>query len=414
MNNSFGIGDRFGMQGTWQLKAFQMAEQEGRFIIPVWNKSYREHSLVKTVPEDVRNEADTAVKVSGWSRPYYVDADHINFETAEGFLASSDFFTIDVADRIGVAPGEDIIEDFKDRNRKYAGSLQIEGLKDPVSISQSFLSHIAGTFVPACIEATRIYRKIREGKGNVPFRVEVSMDEVDRPQSPAELFFILAELVHAGMIPDTIAPRFTGNFHKGVDYIGDLSEFEKEFEQDLLVIEQVRTEFGIEKEIRLSVHSGSDKFSIYPAIRKISCRHNRGIHLKTAGMTWLEEFTGLVISGNEGLGFAKFLYGEAYNRLAELTKPYLMVTNVQIKDLPEPEELNSWDAKRLAESVMHDSSCRSFNPALRQLMHLSYKIAAENFDDFSRLVHEHAETIGKRVTDNIYQRHIKPLFIDPV
>src|ERR1700690_1798609 len=98
---SIGLGDRFGMEGAAQLRALQKAEQLGVEIVPVWNKSNREHVIVGTAPGNVRLEADEAVKACSWRRSYYVDADHIGLTTVDRFIPSSDFYTIDVADYIG-------------------------------------------------------------------------------------------------------------------------------------------------------------------------------------------------------------------------------------------------------------------------------------------------------------------------
>ena len=99
--HSIGIGDRFGRQGKAQLNAIIKAKQNGVDIAPVWNKSYREHSIVGTNPADVRAKADAAVKALGWAGSYYVDADHINLSNVDSFIEPSNFFTLDVADYIG-------------------------------------------------------------------------------------------------------------------------------------------------------------------------------------------------------------------------------------------------------------------------------------------------------------------------
>src|SRR3972149_11286007 len=98
---SIGVGDRFGMEGEAQVRALQEAEAMGVRVVPVWNKSNREHSIIGTNPQDARKEAEEAVQRCGWKHPYYVDADHIGLATVDRFLESSDFFTIDVADYIG-------------------------------------------------------------------------------------------------------------------------------------------------------------------------------------------------------------------------------------------------------------------------------------------------------------------------
>src|SRR4030042_3913346 len=88
---SIGIGDRFGLEGAAQLRALQQARELGVTVVPVWNKSHREHSIIGTSPDDTRRAADNAVRTCGWQEPYYVDADHIRLEKVEAFLQSSNY-----------------------------------------------------------------------------------------------------------------------------------------------------------------------------------------------------------------------------------------------------------------------------------------------------------------------------------
>jgi len=121
---SFGLGDRFGHQGNAQLNAIIAASEKGIEITPVWNKSNREHITIGTIPEDVRLEADSVTKKAGFKKPYFVDADHINFETVDRFIECSDFFTIDVASYIGKKANTDEIAEFMSDVKKYTGELQ--------------------------------------------------------------------------------------------------------------------------------------------------------------------------------------------------------------------------------------------------------------------------------------------------
>ena len=284
---SFGIGDRFSMQGKYQLKAMIMAEKAGIKIIPVWNKSNREHQIIHSKPEKTRIEADKAVKDLGWKNDYFVDADHINMGNVDSFIDQCNFFTIDVADYIGKKANESSIEEFVRNNEKYIGELLIPGIAKPFNISKEQLHLIGSKFLFATQEAFNIYSHIASKKGADNFITEVSMDEVDEAQSPVELFFILSMLGKAGVPAQTIAPKFTGRFNKGVDYVGDPDQFAKEFEQDLLVIDLAIKEFGLPGILKLSVHSGSDKFSIYPLMGNLIRKYNKGLHIKTAGTTWL-------------------------------------------------------------------------------------------------------------------------------
>ena len=122
---SMGIGDRFARQGKAQLQAMLLARARGVDIAPVWNKSHREHSIIHTSPDDVRAEADAAVAALGWQGSYHVDADHIGLENVDLFMASSDFFTLDVADFTGVPADDADIKTFVEKCKKYAGSLEI-------------------------------------------------------------------------------------------------------------------------------------------------------------------------------------------------------------------------------------------------------------------------------------------------
>ena len=409
---SFGIGDRFALQGTAQLKAFQKALQEYKVhITPVWNKSYREHKTVHSHPESVRSEADTAARSLGWEGDYLVDADHINLSNVDDFLASSDFFTIDVAEYINADISHEEIEYFIKVNSRYIGKISIPGIDRPLDISRDFIRRSAEKFLKAIQEASRIYQYIIARKGK-DFIAEVSMDEVEEPQSPAELFMVLSGLAQYGVNIQTIAPKFTGRFNKGVDYVGDIQTFRNEFEEDLLVIDYAIKEFQLAENLKLSVHSGSDKFSIYPSIQAITRKHDKGVHIKTAGTTWLEEIAGLALSGGSGLEMAKRIYKEAVGRFDELTRPYSTVIDIGFDRLPKPEQVNTWDNRRFCATLRHDPENPYYNPEFRQLLHVAYKVAAEYGDQFLNLVRQNEGIIGELVTENLYLNHIKPIFIE--
>lgn len=408
---SFGTGDRFAHQGEAQLQGSILAKEAGVELTHVWNKSFREHKTVKSDPSSVREEADAAVKALGWKGQYCVDADHINMDTVDAFASCSDFFTLDVADYIGKEVSQAENDKFVSKYSKYIGELSIPGIDTPFQINEDFLKNIASTFLFATQEAGKIYRRISDLKGNEDFIAEVSMDEVEDPQTPAELFFILAAIADAGIPAQTIAPKFTGRFNKGVDYVGDVDQFAREFEEDILVIQQAIIEFGLPKNLKLSVHSGSDKFSIYKPIRELTKKYNTGVHVKTAGTTWLEELIGLAEAGNEGLELAKAIYAKALNRFDELTGPYATVIDVQIEALPTAEDVNDWSGKKFADTLRHDQSNVDFNPQFRQLLHCAYKVASEFGETYFNALDKYKENVAKNVTENIFERHIKPLFI---
>jgi tagaturonate epimerase len=408
---SIGVGDRFAHQARAQLRACMLASGKGVDVIPVWNKSNREHRLVGSHPESVLEAAKSAVKELGWTKPYHVDADHIRLETVEGFLRYADFFTLDVADSIGRLPATDAVMAFVRQHPELSGKLRIPGIAVNFEVNRAEVARIAGKYLMAVTDASRIYRLIANRKGSQPFITEVSMDETDRPQTPLELLVILVALADAGVPVQTIAPKFTGRFNKGVDYRGDVAQFEKEFNEDLAVIAYAVKRHGLPANLKLSIHSGSDKFSIYGPIRQALARWDAGLHLKTAGTTWLEEVIGLAEAGGEGLALAKELYQEALEQVEELCAPYATVIEIDRNLLPGAAAVSAWTSEQYVAALRHDPKCADFNPHLRQLLHVSYKLAAHQGDRFRRLLKECEPTIARNVTTNLWERHIQPVFL---
>jgi tagaturonate epimerase len=408
---SLGTGDRFSHQGEAQLAAVIKAKETlGIDITLVWNKSNREHNIVHSEPSDTRKEADAAVSALNYKAPYFVDADHINMSNVDRFIDYSDFFTLDVADFIGKKTTETEITNFIKKHKSYCGFFNIPGIPHQFNITEEYLRTFAEKFLFAINEASNIYRHIESKKGEGNFVTEVSMDEVDEPQKPLDMLFILKVLADLKVPVQTIAPKFTGRFNKGVDYEGDPIRFGKEFEEDILVIDYAVKNFGLPDNLKLSVHSGSDKFSIYPAMGKIIKKHDKGIHVKTAGTTWLEEITGLALSGGKGLEIAKTIYRRAYERKEELCAPYATVIDIKSDLLPSPDQVDVYSGNEFAAALQHERTNPAYNPSLRQLLHVGYKVASELGKEYTNALVSNRETISKCVTGNLYDRHILRLF----
>lgn len=408
---SIGVGDRFAHQAKAQLKAFQKLAEDGIEAVPVWNKSNREHTFIGSEPESVIAAGKEAVETLGWDKGWHVDADHIGLETVDRFLPHSDFFTIDVADFIGKPADAAEVQAFVEKHSELVGSIAIEGIDGALVISREDVERVANQFLLAAKGAGEVYRYIKEKKGGNDFIAEVSMDETDDPQTPPELLIILAMLADEEIPAQTIAPKFTGRFNKGVDYVGDLAQFEKEFNDDLAVIEHAIKEYGLPDNLKLSVHSGSDKFSLYPIIREALKRTGAGVHLKTAGTTWLEEMIGLSDAGGDGLALAKEIYAYALEHVDEFCAPYATVIDIDRSKLPSAEEINGWSGEQLANAMRHIQDHPQFNANVRQLVHISFKVAAKQGQRYLDLLKANEEIVGKNVTENIYDRHLKPLFV---
>jgi len=407
---SFGMGDRFYHQGAAQLQAIVNAKDAGIDIIPVWNKSNREHEIVGTEPDSLRTEADDAVRKLGWVGNYHVDADHITLNTVDRFLYCSDFFTIDVGESIGEAASDSDIDSFVTRHGKYIGNLNIPGA-GTYEVTRTDLEGVARTFLKAVQTAGVIYRHIVEKRGD-DFIPEVSLDETENPQTPLELFFILAAIADEGIPAQTIAPKFTGRFNKGVDYVGDVVQFEKEFNDDLATIAFAISEFGLPDNLKLSIHSGSDKFSIYGPIREALRRTGAGVHVKTAGTTWLEELIGLAEAGGEGLVIAKEVYAKSLEHRDALCKPYATVIDIDAAQLPSAETVNGWSGEEYARALRHNQADPLYNLHLRQLLHVGYKVAAQMGERYYGALKKFEPDVARNVTENLWERHIKILFMD--
>jgi hypothetical protein len=407
---SFGVGDRFAHEAEAQLQAFVRAASEGVAVTPVWNKSDREHRTVGSRPEDARAAADAAVAALAWPHPYFVDADHVGRDSVDRYLDACDFFTLDVAGAIGRAPQDGAVAAFLDRHPELVGDIEIAGVSAPVHVTREQAAAKAAHYLAAVAEAAGLHRHIAAAREGRPFITEVSMDETDEPQTPAELLLILAAVADEDLPAATVAPRFSGRFNKGVDYVGDIRRFERELRDDIAVIAHAVSAYGLPAGLKLSVHSGSDKFSIFPLIREALQDTGAGVHVKTSGTTWLEELIGLAEGGGDGLLLARDVYAEAYERREELCAPYASVIDIDADRLPSPPTVRHWTAEQFVAAVRHDPAEPAFDPDVRQLLHVGYKIVAAMGDRYTDLLDGCRDCIARNVTTNIYERHLRPLF----
>jgi hypothetical protein len=291
LRTSAGFGDRLGLATPGHVQAVQ-----GTGIAPIFaQQSVRENARTRRTPRQVLDDAAWGVFQAGWRQPWGADADHLKTTTDVDafFKAGFTFFTIDPGDHVDNAAQTDPL----DALRQKAGALPWDRLQaSQASIFQAYLgktfqaSDLSLTFGEqdllralvkygrAIAHTVEMAAYLRGLSGGRLYDLEISVDETETPTSAGEHFFIASELRRLGVEWVSLAPRFVGRFEKGVDYIGDLALFEQSFAQHAAIARQ----FG---GYRLSLHSGSDKFSIYA----IAARHTGGlVHLKTAGTSYLE------------------------------------------------------------------------------------------------------------------------------
>ena len=190
-----------------------------------------------------------------------------------------------------------------------------------------------------------------------------------------------------------------------------MAQFATEFDQDVAVVAYATQAFGLPANLKLSVHSGSDKFSLYAPMRAALEKHGAGVHLKTAGTTWLEEIIGLAAAGGEALTIAKDVYRGAFGRFDELCGPYATVIDIDRNALPSPDAVDGWSGEQFVQAVQHEPACPAFDANIRQLLHVGYKVAGEMGERFLNALDAFEDTITPHVTDNLFIRHLKPLFV---
>ncbi|PKM69752.1 MAG: hypothetical protein CVU94_02325 [Firmicutes bacterium HGW-Firmicutes-19] len=282
---SFGFGDRLGLATPGHIAAIQ-----GTHIAPIFaQQSVRENARTGRTPLQVMNDAKRAVVKMGWQGPWGADADHLKtLQDLPPFVdAGFTFFTVDPGEFVDNFADSDSLqtlrEKFKVSERKEVGWDQLSSLYlshgqifDFGEFDDETLLRAEIKYGKAIRHTIKMYHHLLQLKESFDF--EVSVDETNAPTTPLEHFFIANELSRSGVQFTSLAPRFIGRFEKGVDYIGDLGLLDTEMAKHAAVTAL----FGTYK---LSLHSGSDKFSVYPLIAKYWGNH---IHVKTAGTSYLE------------------------------------------------------------------------------------------------------------------------------
>jgi len=297
LKTSAGCGDRLGLATPGHVRSVRKTD-----IAPIFTQqSIREMERTERTPEDVVNDATWGVFQEGWRGGYGADADHLKNRAdvdvcvAAGFT----FYTFDPREHVDndaqtdnlatlkskvaalpwdrLADSEPAMRDRYLRTFPIGCTLSAEG-DFSLTFDETSLLRAAAKYGLALAHVAELYRYLDVKMGDIPFEVEASVDETETTTSPEEHFFIATELKRLGVQYVSLAPRYCGRFEKGVDYIGDLDQFEAEMAQHAAIARHCGP-------YKLSIHSGSDKFSIYPIVAK----HTRGLaHLKTAGTSYLE------------------------------------------------------------------------------------------------------------------------------
>lgn len=296
LETSAGLGDRLGLATPGHVRAVRAA---GDGIAPIFaQQSIREMQRTDRTPQEVLDDATWGMFAEGWTGGFGADADHLKTVNDVDACVAAGYscFTFDpgehVDDRAEAAdasalrsafddlPWEDLEDAPADLRRRYLDE-RFDAEGHEIRFGEVTLARAAVKYGRAVAPAARLYHHLEGVMGEKDFEVEISVDETESPTTHPQHLYVSRELRRLGVRWVSLAPRYVGRFEKGVDYIGDVSGFEA----DLTVHAAIARTASPDGPYKLSLHSGSDKFSIYPAF----ARQTRGLaHLKTAGTSYLE------------------------------------------------------------------------------------------------------------------------------
>ena len=401
LQTSAGFGDRLGLATPGHVRAAR-----GTGIVPIFaQQSVRENARTGRTPQQVMDDATWGVFQEGWREPWGADADHLKMPAdLDAFVAAGyTLYTIDPGDHVDntahtTSPAEveaklralpwDALEDTaQDMERRYLGrSFDLGDFA--LTFDRKALWRAAAKYGRAIAHTVRMYRHLAGRVEGQAFELEVSVDETETPTSPAEHFFIASELRRLGVRWVSLAPRFVGRFEKGVDYIGDLETFSAAFAQHAAVARVLGP-------YKLSLHSGSDKFSVYPIVARLakdgSARLTGAlVHLKTAGTSYLEALRTVTRVDTalfrEILDFARERYDTdraTYHVSAQLTK------------VPGPDVLSDADLPGLLEQF-----------GARQVLHVTFGSVLDRFGDRLLAALRAHEEIYYTMLESHFERHL--------
>ena len=342
-DRSFGLGDRLGIATPAHIRLFEHYDAYPVFA----QQSIRELNLTGRTYEDVLDAASFAVFREDFQKGWGADGDHLKTPEDVEYALSLGFtmITLDCSDHIkGGVTAENAPPPPRELREKYLEKQFDIGEGIVLSFSEAELGVIAAIYGEAIGFAATLYKRfLKDGKYNADF--EISIDETSTPTTPLQHYFVARELIDAGVSFATIAPRFCGEFQKGIDYIGDLAQFEREIKIHAVIARHFK--------YKLSIHSGSDKFSVFPLIG----RECRGIfHVKTAGTNWLEAMR--VIACVDPALYRE-VHRYALTAFDEACKYYHVTTD--LSKIPDVDSLSDDELPSLFEN--NDS---------RQLIHITY------------------------------------------
>jgi hypothetical protein len=396
LKKSAGCGDRLGLATPGHIRAVRNAGEMAPILA---QQSMRENARTGRTPQVVVDDATWGVLQEGWREPWGADADHLMTTDDVDLCAAAGytFYTVDPGDhvdneahtaplavlkeKIRALPWDDLADSPAGLHKRYLDR-QFEVEELVLVFDEAALARAAAKYGRAIAHTARMYRHLAAVMGSRSFELEVSVDETETPTSPLEHYFVASELKRLGVQWVSLAPRYIGRFEKGVDYIGDLEAFDVEMAKHAAIARVMGP-------YKLSIHSGSDKFSVYP----IFYRHaGELVHLKTAGTSYLEALR--AIAGVEP-GLFRQILGFALERYDEDRVTYHV--SADKANMP---SLASLDDDQLAGVLdLFDG---------REVLHVTFGSVLDRFGDrLLAALDEHEETYYDALEAH-FDRHLEP------
>ena len=404
LRTSAGFGDRLGLATPGHVQAVRRTP-----VAPVFaQQSVRENARTGRTPQQVMDDATWGLFQEGWRDPWGADADHLKRPAdVDAFVATGyTFYTVDPGDHVDndahtAPPAEveakvqalswDRLEDTaRDMEQRYLGRAFAVGAFS-MTLDRETLLRAAAKYGQAIAHTVHIYHYLLEQTGDQPFELEVSVDETETPTSPEEHLFIASELERLGVEWVSLAPRYVGRFEKGVDYIGDLDVFELELTKHAAI---ART-FGPYK---LSIHSGSDKFSIYPIIARLT---DGLVHLKTAGTSYLEA---LRTVAQVYPAFFREILTLAHERYETDRATYHV--SAQLANVPTPLAPPSRGEAVALRDADLPGLLEQFDA--RQVLHVTFGSVLDRFGDRLLATLREHEEVYHTLLESHFKRHLSP------
>lgn len=400
LSTTAGFGDRLGMATPGHVAAMRRVQTDvaGARILPIFaQQSIREMERTGRSPEDVLADATWGAFQAGWSGPVGADADHLKTTADIDACVEAGFslYTFDPGahvnssvDAAGPAeirlmverlPWEKLEDTAADLERRYVGMrVQLEDRE--LRLDGAGILRAAAKYGKAVAHVVAMYRHLA-GKG-IDFEVEISVDETETPTSPVEHYYVAAELKRLGVSWVSLAPRYVGRFEKGVDYIGDPRELKEHLDAHAAIARTLGP-------YKLSLHSGSDKFTVYPMIAEAT----RGmVHLKTAGTSYLEALR--VVARLDPTLFRDIL-AFARDRYPEDRASYHV--SAQVERVPAPSKLSDEELPGLLDRF-----------DAREVLHVTFGSTLASFGDRLKAVLRDHESEYHMCLERHFYRHLRP------